>query len=97
MSSNSSLKGVDLNNYTASLAKEKNSEKKNNSIVFEMEDRIKIISNTKFCPCYNISNGSNIKNRASETEWKNGFAKVAGTIFCVIGATVITLYKDPIL
>jgi drug/metabolite transporter (DMT)-like permease len=26
---------------------------------------------------------------------KDGIAKVAGTIFCVIGATVITLYKGP--
>lgn len=26
---------------------------------------------------------------------KDGLAKVAGTIFCVIGATVITLYKGP--
>ncbi|GAU15253.1 hypothetical protein TSUD_03200, partial [Trifolium subterraneum] len=28
---------------------------------------------------------------------KDGVAKVAGTIFCVIGATVITLYKAPVL
>ncbi|PNX96903.1 auxin-induced protein 5ng4-like [Trifolium pratense] len=28
---------------------------------------------------------------------KDGIAKVAGTIFCVIGATVITLYKAPLL
>lgn len=26
---------------------------------------------------------------------KDGLAKVAGTIFCVIGATIITLYKGP--
>ena len=35
------------------------------SPIFQKKQKI---SNTKFCPCYNISNGSNIKNRASETE-----------------------------